>query len=140
MSRQEKQLTELKKRALLAKQRLKMGYWQSMTKEKYKALDEMGGGAASLILVKDLQQAKVQRDEKKLLNCSQATKEENFYLQVCSILDNNENATNPIGQLIDRDEYDRLDESNKQRYILELSKKFRDMRERYYQERLGKSC
>ena len=42
---------------------------------------------------------------------------------------------NPIGQLVDRTVFDKLDEANRQRYILELSAKFRELRERYYKEK-----
>ena len=135
-----KEYSELKKRAMLAKQRLKMGYWQAMTEERSRALDELGTSPLSVQLIKDLQQAKVQRDVTRALNAGQAEKEEQFYCRVCDILERDENVTNPIGQLMDREEYERLDEANKQRYILELSKKFREMRERFYRERMGKSC
>ena len=135
-----KEYSELKKRATLPKQRLKMGYWQSLTEEKARVVGEMGATPASIQLVKDLQQAKVQRDEKRVLNSGQAQKDEQFYDRVCQLLERDENVTNPIGQLVDKEEYDRLDAENRQRYILELSKKFREMRERYYRERLGKTC
>lgn len=135
-----KEYTELKKRAMLAKQRLKMGYWQTMTDEKLRALNEIGLNTCNIQLVKDLQHAKVKRDENRALNFNAAQADENFYTKVCEILDSDENVTNPIGQLVDKDAYEKLDEDNKQRYILELAKKFRDMRERYYREKLGKSC
>lgn len=134
-----KEYSELKKRALLAKQRLKMGYWQRMYEERQQALREIGQSDESVRLVRDLQQEKVRRDEHKALCCDKAEEEELFYNKVCSILEQDENATNPIGQLIDRVEFERLDNDNRQRYILRLSQKFREMRERYYRERVGKS-
>ena len=39
--------SELKRRALLAKQRLKMGYWQQMYEERQKTLEEMSGNGDS---------------------------------------------------------------------------------------------
>ena len=134
-----KEYGELKRRALLAKQRLKMGYWQRMEDERQKALDEMGKGGESEKLVRELQQEKVRRDEHRALCTDKAEEEELFYTKVCTILERDENTINPIGQLIDREEFERLDENNRQRYILCLSRKFREMRERYYRERAGKS-
>ena len=134
-----KEYSELKKRALLAKQRLKMGYWQRMYEERQQALREIGQSDESVRLVRDLQQEKVRRYEHIALCCDKAEEEELFYNKVCSILEQDENATNPIAQLIDRVEFERLDNDNRQRYILRLSQKFREMRERYYRERVGKS-
>lgn len=135
----EKEYSELKKRAMLAKQRLKMGYWQRMYDEKQRALDKVGDSMGGVRQVNELTQEKVRRDELRAMNACGADEEELFYCKVCAILEKDENTTNPIGQLIDRNEFDRLDESNRQRYILMLAQKFRDMRERYYRERAGKS-
>ena len=44
----EKEYSELKKRALLAKQRLKMGYWQRMEEEKEKKKEEGRGYRARM--------------------------------------------------------------------------------------------
>ena len=62
-----------------------------------------------------------------------------MYLKVCRILDSEVVTTNPIGQLIDESEYESLDEGGKQRYILRLSEKFRELKDRYYKERIGKT-
>ena len=131
----EKEYSELKKRAMLAKQRLKMGYWQKMYDEKQRALDKVGDARQ----VNELTQEKVRRDELRAMNARGADEEELFYCKVCAILEKDENTTNPIGQLIDKSEFDRLDDNNRQRYILTLAQKFREMRERYYRERAGKS-
>ena len=135
----EKEYSELKKRALLAKQRLKMGYWQRMEEEKEKNLTKLGETDENIRVVQELAQQKVRRDEHKALCADKADAEELFYCKVCSILERDENTINPIGQLIDKAEFERLDEGNRQRYILRLAQKFRDMRERYYRERSGKS-
>lgn len=139
MAEKRKEYSELKKRALLAKQRLKMGYWQRMEAERQKALSELGENGGSVKLVRELQQEKVKRDETRALSADRAEQEEIFYGRVCEILERDEVTANPIGQLIDREEYDGMDEGNRQRYILQLSQKFREMRERYYRERSGKS-
>lgn len=124
-----KEYSELKKRALLAKERLKMGYWQRLLEEKRNASGDTLYESICLL------QEKVRRDEQKLLCADKATEEERFYDKVCAILEQDENTLDPIGQLIDRDEYERLGADNRQRYILQLSQKFREMRERYYREK-----
>ena len=135
----EREYSELKKRAMLAKQRLKMGYWQKMYDEKQRALESVGGSMGGVRQVNEMTQEKVKRDELRAMKDSGADADELFYCKVCAILERDENTTNPIGQLIDRNEFDNLDESNRQRYILMLAQKFREMRERYYRERTGKS-
>ena len=101
---------ELKKRAQIAKQRLKMGYWESVRR---------GNSARSVDHV------------------SAVAPDEKMYKKVCAILDRDEATLNPIGQLIDNDVYTSLDAASKQQYILELSNKFRELKERYYKERIG---
>ncbi|MDE6398169.1 MAG: hypothetical protein K2L51_02500 [Clostridiales bacterium] len=139
MAERAKEYSELKKRALLAKQRLKMGYWQKMCDERRKTLEQMGNTGESERIVHDLVNEQVRRDEHKALGYNAVEEEEVFYGKVRAILERDENTLNPIGQVIDRGEFDALDADNKQRYILRLSQKFREMRERYYRERAGKS-
>ena len=64
---------------------------------------------------------------------------ERLYLRVCNILDNDENTTNPIGQLIDYEKYNEMDENAKQRYVLYLVRQYNELKERYYLERMIKS-
>ncbi len=139
MDKAKKEYGALKKRAMLAKQRLKMGYWQKLVAERAQTLDKIGESDESVRLVRDLQQRQVRRDEDRALQPARADAEELLYSKVCAILEADENTTNPIGQLIDKDEFERLDESNRQRYILRLAEKFRELRERFYRERAGKS-
>jgi hypothetical protein len=135
-----KNLSELKKRALIAKQRMRMGYWQMINEEKNRQLDDLGNGYNSVHLVKGLQLARLERDGKLALGYGDILKEEAFYKKVCKILEEEELVLNPIGKLLDREEYERLDEPNRQKYILDISKKFREMKERYYKEKqLSKS-
>ena len=75
-----------------------------------------------------------------MINQPQAATDEVLYEKVCRILDADEDTMNPIGQLVDQDEFRRLDEGGRQRYILELSKKYRELKDRYYEERLSKTC
>ena len=140
MSANVKEYSELKKRALIAKQRMRMGYWQTMNEEKEKALSDVGQGYASVRLVRDNLHAKFERDNNMVLNSSRAANDEKLYEKVCSMLGEDENVISPIGLLVDRSVYDNMDEIGKQRYILELSKKFAEMQERYYKEHKNISC
>ncbi len=117
-----KQSGELKKRAQIAKQRLKMGYWETLRQE----IDERMDDAATA-------KAFVQRVD----TVTVSAPDEKMYKKVCAILDRDETTLNPIGQLIDNDVYSTLDPASTQRYILELSNKFRELKERYYRERTG---
>lgn len=112
------QTGELKKRAWLAKQRLKMGYWESSKNE-----TESAYGTA--------------RTNRLLQSDEVSAPDEKLYRKVCAILDRDELTINPIGQLIDGEVYAELDPAARQRYVLELSDKFRELKERYYRERTG---
>lgn len=119
----QKRSGELKKRAWLAKQRLKMGYWSS---EKIEENDD------------------VRADEKRSVRVRTYSygdgidpQYEKMYKKVCAMLDSDEMTINPIGQLIDQEIYKALDEGAKQRYVLELSNTFRELKERYYREKTG---
>ena len=131
------EMSELKKRALLAKQRMRIGYWQAMSEEKAKKLEELGDSFHSVQLVKGMQLAKFERDVNRTLGINQAIRDEALFEKVCKILDEDEAVMNPLGLLVEREIYDCLDEGNRQKYILDLSKKFCAMKERYYRERVG---
>ena len=130
-----KEMSELKKRALLAKQRLRMGYWQRLERERAEMektrgdLDERG--------IEEIQRAQYRRDVLKVFDVDKAKREERLYAKVCRILDNDSDTLSPIGQLIDKELYGRLDEFGKQKYILELAEKFRELSRRYYLEHAG---
>ena len=114
---------ELKKRCWLAKQRLKMGYFDSRRDTEAPLPTEPIAAYSMRTRFAEVATTSV-ADEK-------------MYRKVCEILDSNEITLNPIGQLIEREVYDELDATGKQRYILELSEKFRELQERYYRERTG---
>ncbi|MCL2848268.1 MAG: hypothetical protein FWE13_05970 [Firmicutes bacterium] len=129
------EISELKKRALLAKQRMRMGYWQTVQNERTKKLAEFGlDNSETLELVRDMQRAQVVRESNLALGSNQDREDELFYEKVCKLLRSDEIITNPITKLMDSNIYDNLDEANRQRYILEISKKFCAMKARYYSE------
>ncbi len=119
---------ELKKRCQLAKQRLKMGYWQDIGSN---GTAEFGAPSAAARSDGARMRLRIEYDN------SASAHDEKMYEKVCAILDCDEIALNPIGQLIDNQVYGALDSAGKQRYILELSNKFRELKERYYRERTG---
>ena len=134
--RSEKAISELKKRALLAKQRLKMGYWQRLERERREMEESSSMGERNIT---ELQRAKIRRDAMFATDEQRFRQEEQLYEKVCKILDEDSDTLSPIGQLIDKEKYQKLDECGKQKYILELSKKFRELSRRYYLEHVGKS-
>lgn len=131
-----KQMSELKRRALLAKQRLKMGYWQQLETDRKRLETETSLSERGIV---ELQQAKLKRDMMFATDAQKAKSEETLYEKVCKILDENEDTLSPIGQLIDKELYRTMDESARQKYILELSGKFRELSRRYYLEHSAKT-
>ena len=135
-----KEYGELKKRAMLAKQRLRMGYWQQLQEERERVLSKVGDSDANKRMVSEAQRARLKRDTISVINRAETREDEKLYERVCRILDEDEDVMNPIGRLIEHEEYDALDDGGRQRYLLELSKKYRELKERYYAERLSKTC
>ena len=128
-------ISDLKKRALLAKQRMRMGYWQSVQEKREKKLAELGvDNSETIELVRDMQKAQIRREGNLALGSNQEIQDEALYEKVCALLSSTAVITNPLATLIDKELYDSMDESNKQRYILQLSKKFCTMKARYYSE------
>ena len=129
-----KEMSEIKRRALLAKQRLKMGYWQRMQDEQSRMADATKNSA----LIESARSARLREfemDSRRALGDDFAERDERLYGKVRDMLDKDEDVTDPIGRLVDMDVFDKLDADNRQRYILELSAKFRELKERYYKEK-----
>lgn len=105
--RSEKSLSELKKRALLAKQRLKMGYWQRLERER-REMEESSDMCTRNI--SELQREKIRRDAMCATDEQRYRQEEQLYEKVCRILDEDSDTLSPIGQLIDKEKYQKLDE------------------------------
>ena len=129
-----KEMSEIKRRALLAEQRLKMGYWQRMQDEQSRMADATKNSA----LIESARSARLREfemDSRRALGDDFAERDERLYGKVRDMLDKDEDVTDPIGRLVDRDVFDKLDADNRQRYILELSAKFRELKERYYKEK-----
>ncbi len=134
-----KEYSELKKRALLAKHRLKMGYWQKLLKERNDLISLGGNTVEARLRADEARRQKYSRDNLRFVDIDRAKDEEELYRKVCAILDEDEDVINPIGKLIDEDKYAKMDPMAKQKYVLYLSKKYREMRDRYYLEKM-KTC
>ncbi len=134
-----KEYSELKKRAMLAKQRLKMGYWQNLLKERDDLITLNGNTAHAKAVAEEVRRKRFTRDNLISMDSEQAKEDEAFFLKVCKLLDEDDDPANPIGRLIDHDEYDNMDAMGKQKYVLYLSKKYREMKERYRLEKI-KTC
>ena len=129
----------LKKRAALAKERLKMGYWTQLAIERADFLKREGDTPENRMKIQSIQRSRFLRENLDYAQGDSVRETEKLYLRVCYILDKDEDTANPIGQLIDYDKYNSLDESGKQRYVLTLARQYNELKERYYQERMIKS-
>lgn len=61
-------------------------------------------------------------------------KEQELYNRVCKVLNSDEIIINPIQELIDHKYYSTLSLEAKQKYVYELSEKFKEMKIRYIKE------
>ena len=62
-------------------------------------------------------------------------REQELYERVCKLLERDEIVINPIQELVDRKYYNSLTLDAKQKYIFELSEKYKEMKIRYEAER-----
>ena len=129
-----KEMSEIKRRALLAKQRLKMGYWQRMREEQDRVA-EATNDSAVIRSARNARLREFEQQSRRALGDDFAERDERLYGKVRDMLDRDEDVSDPIGRLVDREVFDSLDDGNKQRYILELSAKFRELKERDYKEK-----
>ena len=134
-----KRQSEIKKRAAQAKERLKMGYWTRLAVDRAEFLKKEGDTPENRQRIRQVQRSRYIRENIDSVEDNSISETERLYLRVCNILDNDENTTNPIGQLIDYEKYKEMDENAKQRYVLYLVRQYNELKERYYLERMIKS-
>ena len=60
--------------------------------------------------------------------------EQELYNRVCRLLESDSVVINPIQELIDHKYYSSLSLDAKQKYVFELSEKYKEMKERYIKE------
>lgn len=119
---------ELKTLAKAAKKRMKSGFWQNYGQEvSHFAEKAKASGVKTSEIVKYYETKNSQK-----LNGSTC---DEFYLRVKKLLDEEGEVSDAIGRLTDYSVFDELDYSGKQKYILDLSDKYRQAVERYYREK-----
>lgn len=57
-----------------------------------------------------------------------------LYKKICKMLEEDRIIINPINELMDKKYYDTLSVEGKQRYIFDLSDKYKEMKDRYLKE------
>jgi hypothetical protein len=119
----------LKDYAKEAKKRLKQGFWQSYHENLNSELKRARDEGISETKIKEYYTAKV---SDKLYD---RNTDDEFYLKVKRLLDEEGEVSNAIGRLTDRAVFDTLSYDEKQRYTLTLSEKYLKAVERYKKEK-----
>ena len=122
--------TNLKDYAKLAKRRMASGYWDKVRGE----IDEYikNNQNENPERIREIYSKRLMREI--YFNNAQS-KDDELYRKVCRLLNQNSYVLNPISQLIDHNEYDRLDFNGRQTYIIKLTDKYNELRERYEREK-----
>ena len=120
----------LKEYAKEAKKRLKSGFWDNYKKDLEQELKKAEETGVSSSRVRDYFTQKV-----KIYIKSGKDENEEFYLKVKKILDEEGEIPDAIGRLTDKKVFDELSYEEKQRYSLNLSEKYLQAVERYNKEK-----
>ncbi|MCL1901120.1 MAG: hypothetical protein FWG51_01845 [Firmicutes bacterium] len=119
---------ELKLKAKSAKQRLKSGFWNNVNRKRQAEILEAQNNGKNVQKVKDYYSSYI-IESIKAKDSFQA--EEDLFLQkVREIIENEEYINNPLKLLMNDEYLESLDYGGKQRYILEISEKYRKAREK----------
>ena len=113
-----------------AKKRLKQGFWKTYHEDLKAELDRAEEVGVSSSKVKEYYSEKFNSSIKNVNNS-----EEEFYLKVKEILDNEGEVSNAIGRLTDKEYFNSLSYDEKQRYTLNLSERYVKAVERYNREK-----
>ena len=117
----------LKTLAKEAKQRMKKGFWQECEQK----LDDERTHAKE----QGINESKMERYfQQKVVTTIRGEVPDEFYLKVRDLLLSEGEVSDAIGRLTDREYYDTLSYSEKQRYMLELSDKYLKALERFKRE------
>lgn len=113
---------DLKKLALLAKQRMRSGNYSDAEKNvvSYRASDYFYQNAMIL-----------KRGKIKAEFVTIELSDEKFERKVMNMISSNDLLCNPIGKLVDKAYFNTLDDVQKQSYILSLSEKYNRIKEKY---------
>jgi hypothetical protein len=122
---------ELRKIAQSAMRRMKSGYWKTARTDR----DEAKKVAVSAGKNPDIVDTYYRNKFNAELLVKALPDEDPMYGRVRDLLESDEDVSNPIARLIEKDKYDTLDNTGKQRYIMALSAKYRELSKRYYEEK-----
>ena len=111
-----------------AKNRLKSGFWEKYRDSVVDSFEKAKSEGVDASRVIEFYEAKVSSSKT-------GDESETFYRKVKGLLEKYGECDNMISMLIDHSIYDRLSYENKQKYVLELSEKYRKALERYKRER-----
>lgn len=120
----------LKQYAREAKTRLKNGFWQNYHKNLEGEIEKAKKAGVAEDKVIDFYASKVKENIKTNVSC-----EEDFYLKVKKLLDEEGEVSNALGYLTEHDIYDKMSYEEKQIYNLRLSEKYLKAVEKYRKEK-----
>ncbi len=117
---------DFKTKAKEAMKRMKSGFWENYREEVKVMAEKAKSDGVDTSKVVEFYETK---------NSHTIIKEtDDFYKKVKFILDTEGEVSDIIGRLIDNEYYKSLDYDHRQRYVLEISRKYRDALERYKRE------
>ncbi|MBR1925273.1 MAG: hypothetical protein IJ837_00255 [Clostridia bacterium] len=126
---------ELKEYAKRAKERLTNGYWDKVREEKIEYLEKYYHKGDNINQFNYMFQKKI---EDEVYSEQKSKNEDKLYKKVVKLLSENEFVLNPIMQLIDHDEYDKLSDEAKKNYIYALTDRYNELKEKYEKEQKTK--
>lgn len=119
----------IKSTAKQAKQRLVSGYWNDIRQKRNEYFDKI-----DYFDKEKLQRSYTNRLERQIKNQTSADPDAVLYKKVCKLQAQDTFVLNPISQLINHEEYDKLPDSEKQIYLMRLTKKYNELLDRYNDE------
>lgn len=132
----EEEVKTIKQYAKEAKARFKNGFWKKYRDDLTIDIEKARKAGIPINRVKEYYNAMVAESIKGFNE-----KREAFYKKVKKILESEGEVSNAIGRLTDKEQYERLNYEEKQRYILKLSEEYITAVERYKKEKgVGINC
>lgn len=122
-------LSNIKASAKQAKQRLISGYWNDIRQKRTEYFEKIDYEDRE-----KLQKTYANRIERKLKEQNVQDPDAVLYKKVCKLQAQDTFVLNPISQLINHEEYDRLSDCEKQLYLMRLTKKYNELLDRYNEE------
>lgn len=125
---------DLKTFAKEAKIRFKKGFWKNYNENKERKIEEAKERGYSESDAIKIQTEKAKREIK--TQFEKKNDDDILYEKAVSIFESDEIILNPIKRMIDEDVYSSLSDHEKQRYILDLTAKFNEFKDRYEKEKM----